>query len=108
MHAGVNDLGGTLMNESITRAAGARHGEETSPEHMEALIRAAGRYPEQRTTSYRAVARQQRQKSFGAASLQAAVFNSARKFDRDQRAEKAALYGSGVKDEDKLSSADIV
>lgn len=108
LHAGVNDLGGTLMNESITRAAGASHGEETSPEQMEALIRAAGRSPEQRTTSYQSVARQQRQKSFGAASLQAAVFDSARKFDRDQRGEKAALYRSGVKDEDKLSSADVV
>jgi FO synthase len=52
MAAGVNDLGGTLMNESISRAAGASHGQELAPERMDALIRAAGRTPRQRTTSY--------------------------------------------------------
>ncbi|KAI5065221.1 hypothetical protein GOP47_0019916 [Adiantum capillus-veneris] len=50
--AGCNDMGGSLMNESITRAAGASHGEELSPTQMEALIRSIGRDPEQRTTLY--------------------------------------------------------
>ncbi len=50
--AGVNDLGGTLMNESITRAAGTIHGEELEPLAMERLIRSAGRVPRQRTTRY--------------------------------------------------------
>jgi FO synthase len=50
--AGVNDLGGTLMNESISRAAGTQHGQEMPPARMEALIRAAGRMPQQRTTLY--------------------------------------------------------
>jgi FO synthase len=50
--AGVNDLGGTLMNESISRAAGAGHGQELGPERMERLIHAAGRTPRQRTTLY--------------------------------------------------------
>lgn len=50
--AGVNDLGGTLMNESISRAAGTQHGQEMSPARMEALIRSAGRVPQQRTTLY--------------------------------------------------------
>ena len=45
LHAGVNDLGGTLMNESISRAAGAEWGQELPPEQMEALIRSAGRDP---------------------------------------------------------------
>ena len=108
LNAGVNDLGGTLMNESITRAAGASHGEETSPEHMEALIRSAGRTPEQRTTGYQPVDRQQLEKSFGAESLQPAVFNSARKFDRKQTGEKKELYRPGVVDQDKLSSADVI
>ena len=45
LHAGVNDLGGTLMNESISRAAGASHGQECPPERMEEVIRAAGREP---------------------------------------------------------------
>src|SRR5581483_7281166 len=48
--AGVDDLGGTLMNESISRAAGASFGQEMTPEQLEALIRAAGRTPRQRTT----------------------------------------------------------
>jgi FO synthase len=52
LRAGVNDLGGTLMNESISRAAGASHGQELPPEQMEAAIRAAGRVPRQRTTLY--------------------------------------------------------
>jgi FO synthase len=52
LHAGANDLGGTLMNETISRAAGAAHGQEMPPERMEALIRAAGRRPLQRTTLY--------------------------------------------------------
>src|SRR5204863_9384159 len=52
LKAGANDLGGTLMNESITRAAGAVHGQEMPPENMEALIRSLGREPRQRTTLY--------------------------------------------------------
>ena len=50
--AGVNDLGGTLMNESISRSAGASFGQEMPPERMEGLIRSAGRIPRQRTTVY--------------------------------------------------------
>jgi FO synthase len=52
LRAGVNDLGGTLMNESISRSAGARHGQEMPPERMESLIRSADRIPRQRTTLY--------------------------------------------------------
>ncbi len=52
LQAGCNDLGGTLMNESISRAAGTQHGQETSPSKMIDMIRAAGRKPRQRTTLY--------------------------------------------------------
>ncbi len=52
LQAGVNDLGGTLMNESISRAAGAAHGQELAPDEMVRLIRLAGREPRQRTTLY--------------------------------------------------------
>jgi FO synthase len=52
LQAGANDLGGTLMNESISRAAGAAHGQEMPPERMEAAITALGRTPRQRTTLY--------------------------------------------------------
>jgi FO synthase len=52
LQAGANDLGGTLMNESISRAAGTEHGQEFPPQAMTRLIRSAGRVPEQRTTLY--------------------------------------------------------
>jgi len=52
LDSGCNDLGGTLMNESISRAAGASHGQITSPSQMNELILAAGRIPKQRNTLY--------------------------------------------------------
>ncbi len=67
--AGVNDLGGTLMNESISRAAGSAWGQELPPEQMEALIRSAGRSPRQRTTTYGEPPEAQVRASFGAAPL---------------------------------------
>jgi FO synthase len=67
--AGVNDCGGTLMNESISRAAGTQHGQELPPADMEAMIRAAGRRPRQRTTLYRAVDAQRQHLSFDAPVL---------------------------------------
>ena len=66
LRAGVNDLGGTLMNESISRAAGAEHGQELPPEAMEALIRSAGRVPRQRTTLYGDPPEERVRASFGA------------------------------------------
>jgi FO synthase len=62
LQAGVNDLGGTLMNESISRAAGTEHGQEFPPAEMEALIRSLGREPVQRTTLYAPVADEVRQR----------------------------------------------
>jgi FO synthase len=52
LNAGANDLGGTLMDETITRSAGAIHGQEMTPAAMEAIIRSLGRTPRQRTTTY--------------------------------------------------------
>jgi FO synthase len=69
LRAGANDLGGTLMNESISRAAGAGHGQELPPEAMEAAIRSVGRTPRQRTTLYGEPPRERRAASFGAAPL---------------------------------------
>jgi FO synthase len=69
LRAGANDLGGTLMNESITRAAGALHGEEMPPETMERLITSLGRTPRQRTTLYRDAAAARKDASFGAIAL---------------------------------------
>jgi FO synthase len=67
--AGVNDLGGTLMNESISRSAGAAFGQELPPERMEELIRSAGRVPRQRTTLYGEPREERVRASFGAAPL---------------------------------------
>jgi FO synthase len=69
LRAGANDLGGTLMNESISRAAGADHGQELSPEGMEAAIRAIGRMPKQRTTLYGEPPEERVTASFGAPPL---------------------------------------
>jgi FO synthase len=71
LRAGANDIGGTLMNESITRAAGATHGEEMPPAEMEALVRSIGRSPRQRTTLYGTPPHQQSELSFIAPPLDA-------------------------------------
>ncbi|MSO44694.1 MAG: 7,8-didemethyl-8-hydroxy-5-deazariboflavin synthase subunit CofH [Thermoleophilia bacterium] len=55
LHAGCNDMGGTLMNESISRSSGASHGEEVTADELEAAIRAHGRTPARRTTLYEIV-----------------------------------------------------
>jgi len=52
---GVNDLGGTLMEENISRMAGSRHGVRLEPGQLIAAARAAGRAPAQRTTLYEIV-----------------------------------------------------
>jgi FO synthase len=52
LESGANDLGGTLMDETITRSAGAVHGQEMTPVRMESIIRSIGRIPRQRTTVY--------------------------------------------------------
>jgi FO synthase len=69
LNAGANDLGGTLMNESISRSAGAGHGEEWSPAQMERVILAAHRQPQQRTTLYGVPDIENRRRSFAAKSL---------------------------------------
>ncbi len=52
---GVNDFGGTLMNESISRAAGSGYGQEVTAYEMVQIIRAAGRVPVQRNTRYEVI-----------------------------------------------------
>jgi FO synthase len=56
LNAGVNDLGGVLMNESISRAAGAAHGQEVTVEDLAAAAASAGRPLRQRTTLYKLAA----------------------------------------------------
>ncbi len=82
LNAGCNDMGGTLMNESISRAAGASFGQEMPPEDMEALIRSLGRTPRQRTTLYRDPPPARVAASFGAAPLAEPINTPARKYER--------------------------
>jgi FO synthase subunit 2 len=53
LYCGANDLGGTLMEERISKSAGATAGEYMSPEDLQGIIKAAGRTPRQRTTLYK-------------------------------------------------------
>jgi FO synthase len=64
LRSGANDLGGTLMDETITRSAGALHGQEMTPAMMEATIRQIGRTPRQRDTIYRDVTAERYRTSF--------------------------------------------
>ena len=79
LNAGANDLGGTLMNESISRAAGTQHGQEFPPEAMEALIRSIGRVPLQRDTLYREAPEERRAASYHAPELLPVVQTPPRK-----------------------------
>lgn len=53
LQAGANDFGGTLMEESISKSAGANFGESVAPSELRALIRVIGRTPAERTTTYK-------------------------------------------------------
>jgi FO synthase len=79
LKSGANDLGGTLMNESISRAAGTQHGQEFPPQQMETLIRSIGREPMQRDTLYRPVPEDRRAASMIAADLESIVLTPPRK-----------------------------
>ncbi|TCZ64105.1 7,8-didemethyl-8-hydroxy-5-deazariboflavin synthase subunit CofH [Roseicella aquatilis] len=79
LRAGANDLGGTLMNESISRAAGTQHGQEFPPERMETLIRGIGRVPAQRTTLYGEPPEAQRRASYEARELAPVVQTAPRR-----------------------------
>ena len=83
LKAGANDLGGTLMNESITRAAGATHGQEMPPERMESLIRSLDREPRQRTTLYADAPAERRKAAFSAAPLIEPVNTPAHRYERE-------------------------
>ena len=69
LNAGANDMGGTLMNESISRAAGTQHGQEFPPEAMESLIHGIGRAAVQRSTDYGGVSNERKAMSYNAPEL---------------------------------------
>jgi 2-iminoacetate synthase ThiH len=53
LNAGANDFGGTLMEESISKAAGANFGEYVAPEQFRRMIRSVGRVAAERSTTYK-------------------------------------------------------
>ena len=94
LKAGANDIGGTLMNESITRAAGASHGQEFPPEEIEALVEGLGRTPVQRTTLYERAPTARREAAHDAAPLAPVVNAPARRYER--RAAASDLVRPGL------------
>lgn len=87
LRAGANDLGGTLMNESISRAAGTQHGQEMPPNAMEALIRSVGRTPRQRDTLYRPVTEEIHQRGLDAAPLTPLILTPPKRKNQQRCAE---------------------
>jgi len=85
--AGVNDLGGTLMNESISRAAGAAHGQELSPANIRDLIHGLGRKARQRSTLYGDVSADRQAAAEAAKPLTEPVQTPAAKFAHGVAAE---------------------
>jgi len=85
LQAGANDLGGTLMNESITRDAGGEFGQELPPTQMEEIIRSIGRIPFQRTTLYQPAPEGQRAASFHATELEPIILTPSKHYARSGR-----------------------
>lgn len=90
LNAGVNDVGGTLMNESITRAAGASYGQEWSPKAIEDTIRHMGRLPRMRNTLYASVPEERYKTAINAEELNEIENNSANKKQRSKKLENLA------------------
>ena len=82
LNAGCNDLGGTLMNESISRAAGTQHGQETSSNEMRTIIRTLNRSPRQRNTTYGNVTQSREQVGLSAGELTDIINTPAKKYER--------------------------
>lgn len=91
LNSGANDLGGTLMNETISRNAGALYGQEITPAEMIAIITDAGDVAIRRNTLYRELERYQ---SVNGASGAPLVGRS--KFQTDEIAHAAGLSDSNV------------
>ena len=94
LSAGANDLGGSLMNESITRAAGAEHGQEWSPAELERVISSLGRKPRMRTTLYADAPRERRTAAMSAPELLPLVNQGAGRQQCDKRLDGPQLVTS--------------
>jgi FO synthase len=84
------------MNESISRAAGAAHGEELPPATMDGIIASLGRLPAQRTTLYAAASDAQRRASYGSAPLAPVVQTPAMPHVRHGASKRVAAASQGI------------
>ncbi len=82
LEAGANDAGGTLMDETITRSAGASFGQEMPPERLETLINELNRRPRQRTTLYGTPTKERIDTSFNAPCLRPETSTLASRYER--------------------------
>ena len=96
LNAGCNDLGGTLMNESISRAAGTIHGQETSPDRMQALIHSAGREPQQRSTLYQTVSADDIQRGVNAQPLSDIINTPVKKYERTKSRKRELVKNAQI------------
>ena len=93
LQAGANDVGGTLMNESITRAAGAEHGQEWHPQQLEDTIRHMHRIPRMRTTLYADAGSERRTTALAATPLTPVENLRASKTQRSKRLDNLVSAG---------------
>ena len=82
LNAGSNDLGGTLMNESISRAAGTLHGQETTANEMNTIIDQLNRNARQRNTLYSNVSKERVAQGLRRIELAEIVNTPAKKYER--------------------------
>ena len=92
LQSGANDLGGTLMNESISRAAGTQHGQEMPPAAMEALILSIDRIARQRSTAYASVTDDIHARGMAAAELTPMVLTPPKKRRATQEQQERLAY----------------
>ena len=98
LRAGANDLGGTLMNESITRAAGSQHGQEWTPASIETHINSLGRQSRMRTTLYADATNERKAAALGAIELEKTINEGAGKTQRSKRKLGAGIQSIVIKD----------
>jgi FO synthase len=106
LNAGCNDLGGTLMNESISRAAGTQHGQETSPRQMQTMVRNLNRDPKQRSTVYGEVTRERIQAGDKQGELLDIINTPAEKYERKRPAAELVRNPAPVKVDGTYSRVD--
>ena len=102
LRAGVNDLGGTLINESISTSAGSAHGQLVPPGELRRLIRAKGRVPAERTSLY-ALRNVYRSEADDAPSPLDAIDDAAARFGSYEKLAKGADFRFRAADKERWS-----